>query len=196
MDARLITGHRRLDGGASMLSPRRKSIASFMKLVAIVALNLGIGRMIFLFEPWRLAGIAPMAVVIQFGLFFLVRSSGRPRRYAFWLGFETGGLLGIWSFLYARVPDSAVGACWEEYAAFINDLLRVHLGLSVFDRGPADPALLIVVAVFGSLPQMLMAIAGGLLGLSLGWSRRSPILLFKLIALAGLLYALTIFLLH
>jgi hypothetical protein len=156
-----------------MMSPRRKSIASLMKLVAIVALNLGIGRMIFLSEPWRLAGIAPIAMAIQFGLFFLARSSGRPRRYAYWLGFETGGLLGICSFMYARVPDSAVGALWEEYTVFINDLLRVHLGLSIFDRNPFDPALLIVVAVFGSLPQMLMAIAGGLLGLCLGWSMRS-----------------------
>jgi hypothetical protein len=154
---------------------RRKSIASLMILVAIVALNLGVGRMIFLVEPWRLAGVGPVVAALQVGMYFLgrARASGRLRQYAFWLGFETGGSLGLWSFLYVRVPDSRIGAIWDSYAVFINDLLRVHLGLSVLDRNPFDPALLIVVAVFGSLPQMVMAVTGGLVGLAVGWLGRS-----------------------
>ena len=172
------------------MNQRRMSIASLMKLVAIVALNLCIGQMIFWYEPWRLAGIGPIAMAIQLGLFFLVRSRGRPRHYSFWVGFEMGGFLGLVSFLYARVPDSVVGAVWDDYAEFIDDLLSVHLGLSVLKRGPFDPTLLIAVAIFASLPQMLMAIAGGLTGLFLGWSRQSRFLAFKLIAIAAVLYGL------
>ncbi len=172
------------------MNQRRTTIASLMKLVAIVALNLCIGQMIFWYEPWRLAGIGPIAVAIQVGLFFLLRSRGRPRPYAFWVGFEMGGLLGLSSFLYLRVPDSVVGAIWDDYAEFIDDLLSVHLGLSVLNRGPFDPTLLIAVAVFASLPQMLMAIAGGSTGLFLGWSRQSRMLAFKVVAIAAVLYGL------
>ena len=91
----------------------RNSIVSLMYVVGIVALNLTLGRFIFEGEPWRLAGLAPIAVMIQLGLFCLIRARGRVRRYAFWAGFEAGGLLGFWSFLYTRVPESWVGSLWD-----------------------------------------------------------------------------------
>jgi hypothetical protein len=174
----------------AVMNQRRTSIASLMKFVVVVALNLCIGRLVFRYEPWRLAAIGPIAVAIQVGLYSLVRSRGRPRPCSFWVGFETGGLLGLISLLYARVPESVVGAAWDDYAEFIDDLLSVNLGLSVLNRDPFDPALLIAVAVFASLPQMAMAVAGGLIGLTLGWSRQSRILTFKLIAIAVVPYTL------
>ncbi len=73
----------------------RNSIVSLMYVVGIVALNLTLGRLIFEGEPWRLAGLAPIAVMIQLGLFFLIRARGRVRRYAFWAGFEAGRLAWI-----------------------------------------------------------------------------------------------------
>ena len=62
------------------MKPPRTSIVSLMLVVGIVALNLALGRTIFLAEPWRLAGIAPIGVIIQVGLFFLIRARGRPRQ--------------------------------------------------------------------------------------------------------------------
>ncbi len=58
------------------MNPRLHSIASLMQVVGLVALNLAIGRVIFLFEPWRLAGIGPIAICIQSGLFFLLAPGG------------------------------------------------------------------------------------------------------------------------
>lgn len=167
------------------MNPRRQTIASLMRVVGLVALNLAIGRIIFLFEPWRLAGIGLIAVCIQGGLFFLLRARrlSRPRQYAFWAGFEAASLLGLWSFLYARVPNSRVGALWDEYAAFVDLRLRIDFGLSVLDRFPFDPVLLAAVAVFAFLPQLAMGVGGGLLGLCVAWSKRT----LKLFAVVGFL---------
>lgn len=43
----------------------RTSIVSLMLVVGIVALNLAFGRAIFLGEPWRLAGIGRIGVIIH-----------------------------------------------------------------------------------------------------------------------------------
>ena len=95
---------------AAVPARRRVTIASWMYLVAIVALDLAVAHAVYLFEAWRFAGIAPIAIALELGLFFLIRSRGRLRPYAFWAGFEIGGLLGIASFLFANVPDSRLGA--------------------------------------------------------------------------------------
>ena len=98
-----------------------------------------------------------------------------------------GGLLGLSSFLYARVAESRVGSLWDNYGEFIDGCLRSYYGISVLNRGPLDPVLLLTVAVFAFLPQLLMAVAGGLLGLSVGWSAWSRALTFKLFAMIGIL---------
>ena len=142
----------------------RSSIAMLMGVVLIVAMNLTLGRSIYGFVPWRLAGIFLIGIVLQVGLFCLICNRGRSRPYAFWTGVELGSLLGMTTFLYARVPDSWVGSFWDSYATFIDDFLMVHFGFSVLKRAPEDPVLLLTVAVFGFLPQLLMAIVGGSLG--------------------------------
>ncbi len=165
----------------------RTSIAWWMKAVVLVALNLAAGRMLLVSEPWRLAGMGPIALAIQAGLFFLIRARGHPRRYAFWTGFEAGALLGFWSFLYVRVPDSWVGSLWDAYAEYIDELLRVQFALPVLSRGPFDPVLLAVITIFAFLPQLLLGFVAGLLALALAWSRRSRTLTIKLIAIAAFL---------
>jgi hypothetical protein len=152
---------------------RRNTIASLMLVVVIVALNVAAARAIYRFEPWRLAGAGPITLAIQAGLFFLIRARGRPRQYAFWAGFEVGSVLGLWSFLYVRVPDSTVGSVWDAYAAAINEFLRVNYALPVLNRGPFDPIFLTVVAVFAFLPQLLMGLGAGGLALSFTWARQS-----------------------
>jgi len=80
-----------------------------------------------------------------------------------------------------------VGSLWEAYTVFIDDLLRTYHGLSVLNRGLEDPVFLVTVAVFAFLPQLLIALVGGLLGLSLGWSARSRRTVFTLFAIVGIL---------
>ena len=171
-----------------MMRPR-SSIAMLMGVVGIVALNMAVARVIYEFLPWRLAGAFLIGVVVQVGLFCLICSRNRPRLYAFWAGIELGALIGLTSFLYARVPDSWVGALWEAYAVFIDDFLLTRFGFSVLKRGPEDPVMLVTVAVFAFLPQLLMALVGGFLGLFVGWSRRSRRSVFTLLAIAGMLVA-------
>ena len=162
---------------------RRNTIAALMLVVIIVALNLAAARAIYMFEPWRLAGVGPISLAIQAGLFYLIRSRGRPRQYAFWAGFEAGSILGLWSFLYVLVPDSIVGSIWDAYAAVIDEFLRVNFGLPVLNRNPLDPVFLAAVAVFAFLPQVLMGLGAGGLALSFTWSRRSRALTIALFAL-------------
>ena len=161
----------------------RTSIVWLMSLVSIVALNLAVGQTIFLGEPWRLAGIAPTAIVIQLGLYNLILARGRRRQNAFWAGFEAGALVGLSSFLYARVPESQVAAFWDSYAEFIDAGLREYCGLSVLNRRPLDPLFLTAIAVFAFLPQLLLAVVGGLLSLSSAWSARSRTVMLTLSAL-------------
>ncbi len=169
------------------MSLPRSSIARLMCAVGIIGLNLAVGRVIYRFTPWRLAGVVLIGVVLQVGLYRLIRSRGRRRDYTFWAGLELGGLVGVTSFLYARVPNSWVGSLWDAYAVFIDDHFRTHFGSSVLNRGPEDPALLVVVAVFAFLPQLLMALVGGSLGLSLGSSPRSRHSVYTLFAIVGIL---------
>jgi hypothetical protein len=171
------------------MSLRRNTIASLMLVVVVVALNLAVARAIYLFEPWRLAGTGPIALAIQGGLFYLIRSRRRPRQHAFWAGFEVGSILGLWSFLYVLVPDSKVGSVWEAYAATIDEFLRVNYGLPVLDRSPFDPIFLAAVAVFAFLPQLLMGLGAGGLALSVTWSRRSRATTIALFAMAAFLIA-------
>ena len=70
---------------------------------------------------------------------------------------------------------------WDQYAQLVNVQMIAHFGLHVLPRRPTDPIFLIMVAVFGTLPQLLMASCGGFLGLSLAWSRRC-----RLVVLAAL----------
>ena len=159
--------------GTDAMKRPRASIFSLMAVVGIVALNLAFARTVFPGEPWRLAGIGMIGSLIQVGLFFLIRARGKRRHYAFWAGFEAGSLLGVWSFLYARVPGSWVGYPWDVYAEFIDGWLLRAFNISVLNRGTLDPVLLGTVTVFAFLPQLLMGLAGGLLGLSFAWSARS-----------------------
>ena len=123
----------------------------------MLALNLTFGRAVYALVPWRLAGVFLNGIVLQVGLYCLILSRGRRRHYAFWAGVVFGSLLGLTSFLYARVEDSWVGSLWESYANFIDDFLLTHYGFSVLNRGPDDRVMLATVAFFGFLPQFVMA---------------------------------------
>ena len=62
------------------------------------------------------------------------------------------------------MPGSWLGSPWDIYAEFIDGRLTAYYGSSVLNRGPLDPVLLTTVTVFALLPQLLLAVIGGLLG--------------------------------
>jgi len=57
----------------------RFSIARLMLVVAIVALDVAIGRAVFAYKPDLLLATAPMALTLQFGTWSFV-TSARPGR--------------------------------------------------------------------------------------------------------------------
>ena len=72
------------------MKPRRTSIASLMLVVGRSALDMTFGRMIFQSEPWRLAGISLIGVIIQVGLCFLGLRSRQASPLRILDGFRAG----------------------------------------------------------------------------------------------------------
>ena len=163
----------------------RFSIGRLMGVVGIVALNLWAGRILFSIEPWILAGAAPIGLILEFAVYRLIRSRGLAR--AFWAGFLATGFLAAGSLFWGltfheslnmginvitgeRMTISNPGfasSCrawnvWAEYLKFVADRLeRLPLTRGISTRDGAPQFIAGTVIVF--LPQLLIALAGGLL---------------------------------
>ena len=164
----------------------RLSIAEIMTVVGIVALNLAATRALSDDNHELLGGVVPMAVILQVGIFSLIRSQGRVR--AFWAGFLVFGTMGMTSFLGAALfcpsdsvsidpktekaivknfPRSPTWVLWSRYGRFVFKTLE-SLPNSDFILGDGgdshghDGIPLGTKALILSLPQMVLAGAGGL----------------------------------
>jgi hypothetical protein len=182
-----MTGLLASDRGTGDIERRQTSLLALLGVVGIVALDLAFARVFVPYEPWRVAGVAMIGLLIQVGLVFLFRARGMRRRYAFWAGFEVGALVGFSSFFYVRVPGSTIGNLWGVYGEFIDGCLSHYFGISALNRGALDPVLLWIVAVFAFLPQLCMAVTGGVLALSVGSSARARAQTIRLFAITGTL---------
>jgi hypothetical protein len=171
---------------------RRRSIAALMSVIGVVAVNLTVGRAIYEVLPWKLAGVLLMVVFLQVGFVYLVFSRANPRWYGFWAGIELGGVLGLTSFVYARVPDTWLGDLWDRYALFVDRLLLEHFHTPVLNRAPEDPIFLLAVTTFAFLPQFVLAVLGGVIGISIGSSPRSRRVLSRVLKILLLLAGSTV----
>ena len=165
----------------------RLSVAKLMFAVVIVALNFGAARTLFSYDTEMLIGVALSGLVLQASLFQLLRSRGRKR--AFWAGFITCCSMAmmtlIWAMMFPRIigigfkngattrietPGSPLYTIWYSYANFFDEHIiapllfdpRINPGL---DRESVLGGAVIVAirAAIWSLPQLLIAVAGGLL---------------------------------
>jgi hypothetical protein len=175
----------------------RFSIGRLMSVVGIVALNLWAGRVLFSIEPWMLPGAAPAGLTLEFAVYRLIRSRGRAR--AFWAGFLAAGLLAVGSLIWGiwfhesvnagidvitgervtlTTPGLASGdrawGVWAAYLEFVvSGLERLPLTRGILTR---DGALQVIAGtVIVLLPQLLLAVAGGLLASFIVWAIRLPL---------------------
>ena len=171
------------------MSLPRVSIVKLMLIVGIAALNLAAVRILFLYNSEMLIGVAPIGLALQFGIFRLMRSRGRGR--AFWVGFVVCGLTAMMAFVWVvRSPGvilvSSTGGYYKEYeppmysalcecrdVATERVLYPILNGLHVDPLAHRDSTLLRasfmgVNAVSWFLPQLFIALAGGLLTRPIG----------------------------
>jgi hypothetical protein len=167
----------------------RFSTGKLMVLVGLIPLNLGASTMLSSGEPSLQAGFMLAGLVLQFGVFRLIRSRTRAR--AFWAGFLAAGLLAVSSLasamsfrtsvniglngffgqsvriVFPGFPSadriSSVSEECLDLAA--NCLERLPFTAGVLAREDASTAVLNATIVF--LPQLLIALTGGLLAVLL-----------------------------
>lgn len=163
-----------------------------MVVVAVIAMNLGAARILYFYNTEILIGVALSGLALQAGLFQLVLGRGRNR--AFWSGLVVFGLLAmsslVWAMLFPevigiafdkngvimvhRTPGSFLSTVWSSYAGFVSNhviepvLESRGFPLRINPDSYSGGALLVSVrAVVRFLPQMLIAVIGGLLARSI-----------------------------
>ena len=167
----------------------RFSVNKLMATVGLVALNLGVGRGLLSAEPPLLAGLIPTGILLQLGAFRLV--CGRTRARVFWAGLLAAGFIAssslAWCFIFRTsvniglnvvtgqseriiVPGfpaaDRLWSLWDGYFDFATSCMdRRSLIASVLERDDAATVTLIATIVF--LPQLFIALTGGLLATTL-----------------------------
>jgi hypothetical protein len=166
----MITEH----GRAAVKLPS-VSIAKLMLVVAIVAANLAIGRVLAAGCPVLPVAIALTGFALQAGAFALIRSRGRRRVFlAGLMAFGSMAMMSvIWAMVFApnvgiahdpstgkmitlKIPGSLMWTIWSGYVEFVETSVAEPLRISLDPMG-------IAAVVIWSLPQFLIALTGGLL---------------------------------
>lgn len=153
----------------------RFSIAGLMILVLVVALNFAVGRFLMRGAMLSALGLMLSGPLLELSLWRLFRCRGRSR--AFWAGTLVCGLPIAASFVWwtmhppgccmlvrapnvVPTPDPLVVVLWSSYGGYADDL--VYSILEQFHIEPIDSELGVWV-VIASLPQLVFALAGGML---------------------------------
>jgi hypothetical protein len=165
----------------------RISIAKLMLLVAIIAANIAIGRVLAAYHPILPVAIALIGLALQAGAIALIRSRGRRRAFlAGFLGFGSMAMISVlWALVFVsnvgiaqdpltgkmitmKVPGSLMWTIWSGYVEFVDACLAGPLQINLDPLG-------ILVAVIWSLPQFVIALTGGLLAVLIAGRRGDAI---------------------
>jgi hypothetical protein len=169
------------------------SLVMLMAIVGTAAVDVSLGSDLTAYRPFLLVGVAPGTVAVEVGLLMLVVSRGRAR--AFWAGFVMAGALAaasyLWSMMYGHSmyitvtkgrltcswwapgplgsPWNGLANFWYAYGLLATKCLECLLYLSRIRVRWWDSQLnvLVVSALILFLPQLLIAMLGGLLSLVL-----------------------------
>jgi hypothetical protein len=140
----------------------RVTIARWMGLIAILALNAGLVRA-FVAQEMFYGGIL-IFIALQVGLSCLLRSRGRVRR--FWLGFEISGVAAVLVLFSCEVfPDSALNRLLMTYTDISASLASSHLPTPLADHLDEHWDLFLAVVYF--VPEITSALVGGTIAVSL-----------------------------
>jgi hypothetical protein len=141
----------------------RFSLFALVTIVAAVAVNLAGVRALESKHREVLPGCIATAVALQLALVRLVR--GREQCRAFWAGFVVAGGVAVASLLF---PQSRYWNLWYRYFVSAGEWVRYVPDLSHLVRTDRR-ALFVVRALIVSLPQLLLALLGGLIALFASW---------------------------
>ncbi len=166
----------------------RISFAGLMAIVGVIALNLALARFLWGCEEKLPLGVMPGALLMQYGAFRLIRGRGTP----FWVGFVAAGSLAVASFAWGTIfgdrseiavdpptgrivvipkPGSLGGEQMQAAWGLYGNLAGAQLERWPFFSNPNWSNALQYVAIvpFWLLPQLLLALLGGLM--AVGWRR-------------------------
>lgn len=164
------------------MKPPRFSVAKLMAVVSLVAVNLAAARALISYDLFLLTGIALPLLTLQVGLHRVICRRGRVR--PFWAGFIACGLGAIMSFYWAlafpngvgryvdpgtgRVvelipPGSLAWTLWSYYDEFVKSCIERLPDALQIDLDGVDVVSEVMSSLIWSLPQLLLALAGGLL---------------------------------
>ncbi|HEV3167107.1 MAG TPA: hypothetical protein VGZ22_24070 [Isosphaeraceae bacterium] len=164
----------------------RLSIARLMAVVGVVGLHLAGGRALWAFDPTVLADFALPMLALEVGLLGAMRGPGQARW--FWGGAIAGGSLATLSYLVtlgcltgvvramelprtcalAEHARAEIESLWHQYDVCVCDLIN-HAPpkvLEVLYRALRENDW-IVDATIWFLPELVISLGSGLLGLSL-----------------------------
>lgn len=144
----------------------RMSLAGLMIVVAVIALNVAAVRAALSSENRSILLLpyqcAPMALATQAGLYFAALA--RHRRRLFWLGFTASGIAAALS-LVTWFPGTA--NLWRSYFLWVEGLYVRSPEVSRFVAGHRGLHSVVSLLIY-SVPQFVVAVAGGFLGVGLG----------------------------
>lgn len=135
----------------------RLTIARWMGLTAILAVNAALVRA-FVAHGMFCGGIL-IFIALQCGLWCLLRSRGRLRR--FWLGFEASGMAAVLVLFSCELfPGSSSNHPLMSYTGFADNLAFTHLPTPLADRLDEHWDYFLAVVYF--VPELVAALLGGI----------------------------------
>jgi hypothetical protein len=141
----------------------RVTIARWMGLIAVLAVNAGLVRA-FVVQEMFCGGIL-IFIALQVGLWCLLRSRGWVRR--FWIGFEISGVAAVLALFSCEVfPDSALNRLLMTYTDIAANLAFSHLPTPLADH--LDECWDLFLAVVYFMPELTAALLGGTIAASIG----------------------------
>ncbi len=153
----------------------RLSIAKGMFSVAVVAVNLAIARALYASSPFLFVSIALPALILEAGGFIVTQTRGPIRIFS--TGFVASGFSSlssvVWAFVFApslgialdpntgkmitlKIPGSLLWTFWSTYFESTGAFVAGQLHFVIDSLG-------FTAALIWALPQLLVAMAGGLL---------------------------------
>lgn len=147
----------------------RFTIAWWMRSTAVLAVIAALVRAFVV--PEELNGGTFIVIALLVGLWCLLRSRGRARR--FWLGFELAGVVATLAVSECDVfPDSALARLLLSYSDIAINLAESHLPQSLANHLDEYGDQLLAVVYF--MPVLAVALLGGMIAASLVRTGQKP----------------------
>ena len=132
------------------------TIARWMGVTAVLAVNAALVRA-FVVQEMFCGGIL-IFVALQVGLWCLLRSQGRVRR--FWMGFEVFGVASVLAMFSCEIiPTSALAGVVISYTDLAIDFATSQLPTLLVDQLDEHWQLFLAIVYF--VPELLVALLGG-----------------------------------